>query len=148
MFLSSFNCASPMYSFLLIFYEPAKSHKFNLPLKKFPLWSWTSKSNWNIEWERELLAFIEVCLMTLFWTPFKSNSIQSWALLTPNSVSPYTKIPSAFDSWILRALGLSPSWISYTILEADRISFHCKFAKKSRIRSPFCTLQLAQKQLK
>jgi len=108
-FFNSFNCSSPIAYFLLIFSDPAKSHKLSLPLRKVPSWFWVSISNWKMVCERELLAFMEVCLMVLFLTPFLSSYIQSSNLVTPNSVSPSTKIPSTFDSWIPKGFGFSLS---------------------------------------
>jgi hypothetical protein len=77
MFLSYFSCYYPMAYFLLIFYEPARSHRLSLPLRKVPSLPWISMRSWKMVWERELLAFMEVCLMVLFLTPFLSSSMQS-----------------------------------------------------------------------
>lgn len=47
-FLSYLSCTSVMAYFLLIFYDPAKSHRFNRPFKKEPFLSSIYNSNWKI----------------------------------------------------------------------------------------------------
>lgn len=90
--LSSNKCFAFISSSLLIFSDPAKSHRFSFALLSIPLLSTVSvsTSNWKIEWDLELLMLILVCLVTRFFSPRLSKANQSLAFVTTYSVSPST----------------------------------------------------------
>lgn len=85
-FFSYWKCSVPIVSPLFIFYEPAKSHKFNLAFYmikditlNIPLLSgWTDSNKiWKIVCDLLLFVFIEVCLIKRFFSPRFINYKQS-----------------------------------------------------------------------
>ena len=70
-FFSSLKWSFPIYSFLLTFSDPARSHKLSLAFLKNPLLSgWIDYNKiWKIVCDLLLFVFIEVCLINLFFYP-------------------------------------------------------------------------------
>ena len=111
-YLSSLKWSPVIVSSLWIFSLPAKSHKFNLPLKSMPRSSAVSLSTniWKIVWDRLEWILDLVYLVILFYSPLFRRMKQSLEFVTTYSLYPSTKMPVCLSSLMLSALLASRSW--------------------------------------